>query len=129
MFGHDSFNSNASRLLAGGALWEIDRQDSIFHGGFDILRLNDTHQSTTILERARGNPQTHLGTVWNLDAPGKPPGPPLMNQISMFVFLGGLRDLPRNDEVPVLHVYVDLVLGQARKFERGCHEVLVRILV
>jgi len=45
MFGCVSINSNALGLLAGGALWESDGQDPVFHRGLNILKLTDTRQS------------------------------------------------------------------------------------
>ena len=47
----------------------------------------------------------------------------------MFVFLSRLGDLPGDDEVSVVDIDVDFVLGQARKLEGGRHEVLIRILM
>lgn len=46
MFGRDSIDSDTPRLLAGGAVGEIDRQDPVFHRGFDVLRLTNASQLT-----------------------------------------------------------------------------------
>lgn len=77
----------------------------------------------------QGEHQTYVCTLGKLDAPGESSDPPLTNRVPTLAFLGGLEDLPRDGEFPVAYVDVDLVLGQARNLERGCHEVLVCILM
>ena len=125
----DLSNGDALGLLTGGGLGVCDCQDSVFHRGLDILRLYDPHQLTVLVESVNTSHRTYLGTLRETNAPGKPPGSPLTDSVPMLVFLGRLGDLPGDDEVPSVHVDVDLILGQPGKLERGRHEVFFWVLV
>jgi len=77
----------------------------------------------------RNSTKTHLDITWKLERPTVLSIRPLSNSVSLFVLLRRLLGLRRYSQTTVLHLDVDILLGDTREFERSGDQVLLGVFV
>ena len=77
----------------------------------------------------RGNGETNLDALGKRDRTREPAKPALPDRVALLVPVRRDGGLARDAEDVVLDVDLDVLLRQAGELERGCHEVLLLVLV
>ena len=77
----------------------------------------------------RGNGETNLDALGKRDRTREPAKPALPDRVALLVPVRRDGGLARDAEDVVLDVDLDVLLGEAREFERGRDEVLLGVLM
>ena len=112
--------------LLGGRAGEGDGQDPVGHRRFDLLGLQ---RKASVGGSMRGNGETNLDALGKRDRTREPAKPALPDRVALLVPVRRDGGLARDAEDVVLDVDLDVLLRQAGELERGCHEVLLLVLV